>query len=481
MADELPNDVLLDHTRDKIVVIDENGVLRYANAAVRDVVGLEPSAFVGRNVFEWIHPDDLARVRETFTETVDSDGPHVDTTIEYRHRTADGSWIWLESRFSNLRIPEIDGYVVSSRDVTDRIEAERERDEVAERFAQLAGNATDVLWMFSADWEELLFVNPAYESLYGGSIDEAESDPSAFLECVHPDDREMVLATMDRISAGERVDMEYRVNPGLGYNRWVWVQGQPVVEDGEVTRIVGFSRDVTDRKRRERQLAVLDNVLRHNLRNDLNKILGYTERLKDDDGVSLDECVRVVRRVCEGLLRKADKQRQINRILTESPDPDPIDLVPIVERAVRSVEAVRPNARIETDLPATLSVEALAAIEAAVAELIENAAEYDEKDDSEGARIRVSGERVDGGSGAVLEVVDDNSPIPEYDYHVLTGDQEMTDVHHSSGLGLWIVYWVVDLSNGSVTYERVDDHNVVRVRLPGSGDETTATDSTPRK
>ncbi len=481
MVDELPNDVLLDHTRDKIVVVDENGVLRYANAAVRDVVGLEPSAFVGRNVFEWVHPDDLDRVRETFMETVGSDGPHVDTTIEYRHRTADGSWTWLESRFSNVKIPELDGYVVSSRDVTDRIEAERDRDQAAERFAQLASNATDVLWMFSADWEELLFINPAYESLYGGPIDETESDPTAFLECIHPDDREMVLATMDRISAGERVDMEYRVNPDLGYNRWVWVQGQPVVEDGEVVRIVGFSRDVTDRKRRERQLAVLDNVLRHNLRNDLNKILGYVERSKDDDGVSLDECVRVVRRVCEGLLRKADKQRQINRILTTSPDPEPTDLVPIVERVVREVGETHPNARVETDLPATLFVEAPAAIEAAVTELVENAAEYDGEGGSEGTRIRVSGERIDGGSEVVLEVADDNSPIPEYDHRVLTGDQEMTKVYHGSGLGLWIVYWVVDLSNGSVTYERVDDHNVVRVRLSGRGDETTATDPAPRK
>ncbi len=73
-----------------------------------------------------------------------------------------------------------------------------------------------------------------------------------------------------------------------------------------------------------------------------------------------------------------------------------------------------------------------------------------------------------------LEIVDDNPPIPDYDHQVLTGDQEMTEVYHSSGLGLWIVYWVVDLSNGSVTYERVDGRNVVRVRLP-------VTEGEPRK
>ncbi len=159
MADAPPSGVLLDHTRHKIVVIDEDGILRYANAAARDVVGYEPSALVGEKAFEWIHPNDVERVRATFTETIGVDEPYADATIEYRHRTADGSWVWLESRFSNLTVPKLDGYVVSSRDVTDRVEAERERDEAADRFAQIAGNAPDALWMFSGDWSEVLFVN----------------------------------------------------------------------------------------------------------------------------------------------------------------------------------------------------------------------------------------------------------------------------------------------------------------------------------
>jgi len=126
--------------------------------------------------------------------------------------------------------------------------------ETEQRLRTIAENSNDVLWMFTADWNELLFVNSPYETVWGRSTEELGSDPSSFLDGVHPDDRERVRAAMDRLSAGESIDIEYRVNAAEDFSRWVWVQGDPVFEGGEVTRVVGFARDVTDWKAREREL-----------------------------------------------------------------------------------------------------------------------------------------------------------------------------------------------------------------------------------
>ncbi|TKX82640.1 PAS domain S-box protein, partial [Halorubrum sp. SS5] len=77
---------------------------------------------------------------------------------------------------------------------------------------------------------------------------ELRGDPATFLDAIHPEDRRAVKEAMERLSAGESVDMEYRVNAAENYKRWVWVQGEPIVEDGEVVRITGFTKDVTDRR-----------------------------------------------------------------------------------------------------------------------------------------------------------------------------------------------------------------------------------------
>jgi PAS domain S-box-containing protein len=123
------------------------------------------------------------------------------------------------------------------------------------RLRELSEKTPDVLWMFSGDWSELLFVNSAYEEIYGRPVAEVERDPDGFLTAIHPDDRETIRAAMGRLADGEPVELEYRVDPRCDYERWVWVSGKPIVQDGEVVRIVGFTRDITERKERERTLA----------------------------------------------------------------------------------------------------------------------------------------------------------------------------------------------------------------------------------
>ncbi|MFB6171716.1 MAG: PAS domain S-box protein [Haloarculaceae archaeon] len=130
------------------------------------------------------------------------------------------------------------------------------------RLRELAENTPDVRWMFSTDWGDLLFVNSAYETVYGRPVDDLEGDPTTFLEAVHPDDRAAVEDAMATLADGAPVELEYRVNPDEDFQRWVWVHGKPIRDEtGEVVRIVGFSRDVTDRKEREHDLERVETMV----------------------------------------------------------------------------------------------------------------------------------------------------------------------------------------------------------------------------
>jgi PAS domain S-box-containing protein len=453
---------LLDYAQDKIALLDADGTFTYVNGAADQILGYRPAALIGQNAFDLIHPDDREAVMETFQSVIETGEDFTQNTARYRFRASDDSWVWLESRMSNLTDAALDGYVVSSRDITDRVEAERERDESRRRLQEIAANTTDVLWMFSGDWEEVLFVNQAYEETYGMSVEELTGSPERFLDCIHHADVPAVEDAMERLSNGESVDMEYRVDPSKEFNRYVWVQAEPIVEDGEVIRIVGFTRDVTDRRRRERQLTVMDNLLRHNLRNEMNVILGQAELITESDGDCIEGQTAVIRRVGENLLATADKQRQIIDLLQRPVTAVELNLSTVVDGAVGTVRQRYRAHDITIDIE-PLTVRAIAELEAAVLELLENSIEHATGEPA----IHIATSTDTGDPETVALVIrDSDPPIPEFEYRVLTGEHEMSHIYHSSGLGLWLVYWIVELSEGNIDFVPTETGNEITIRLP---------------
>lgn len=447
---------LLDHAREKIAVVDGDGRFQYLNAATHTLLGYDPGSLVGEDSLAFVHPEDRPRVVEAFERVIGGDGPE---EVAYRFRANDDTWVHLESLLTEPADPSVEGYVVSSRDVTDRVAAERRRERSEARLSELAAKSTDVLWTFTADWEELLFINEAYEEIYGGTIEELREAPQTFLDRIHPDDRDPVATTMKRLSEGTPAEMEYRVNPDEGFRRWVWVQAQPVVEDGEVERVVGFSRDVTDRRRRERHLRVLDTMLRHTLRNEMNVLLGHASSV-EATSQSSQSSLDTIEAVGERLLSTVDKQRAVIRLLNDPTYPEPVDVCEATRRAVEAVEADHPEADLDVSLPGSYWAFAIPRLRTAVKELLDNAVRHA---DSPDPSVRVSAESDP--AHVRLTVTDDGPPIPENEYSVLTGEQEMTDVFHGTGVGLWLVYWIVDLSGGTVEFTTDESGNRVVLRL----------------
>lgn len=134
----------------------------------------------------------------------------------------------------------------------------RDAAETERRLQTLAEKTNDILWMFTADWSELLFINSTYEEVWGRSIDGLKERPQSFLEGIHPDDRPTVKEAMERLSGGESVDLEFRVNADEDFKWWVWVEGEPIFDDsGGVKKVVGFGRDITEKKEREQELKAV--------------------------------------------------------------------------------------------------------------------------------------------------------------------------------------------------------------------------------
>lgn len=116
---------LIENALDMITVLDADGGILFISPAVRRMLGYDPADLLGTQVFDLAHPDDAARLRRAFAESVRSGERSPPLEARLRHR--DGSWRLLESVGESLLAdPAVAGVVVNSRDVTERREAEEE-------------------------------------------------------------------------------------------------------------------------------------------------------------------------------------------------------------------------------------------------------------------------------------------------------------------------------------------------------------------
>jgi PAS domain S-box-containing protein len=122
-------------------------------------------------------------------------------------------------------------------------------DEQQDRFRQIAENLSDVVWLSEPGFQRHLYVNRAYERIWGRSRESLEQHPESFLDSVHPDDRERVQRAFAAL-AHEGTDVEFRVVRPDGDVRWVWSRGFPVRNArGKAFRIAGIIEDITEHRR----------------------------------------------------------------------------------------------------------------------------------------------------------------------------------------------------------------------------------------
>jgi PAS domain S-box-containing protein len=136
-----------------------------------------------------------------------------------------------------------------------RIRAEESLHESEERFRQLAENLEDVIWITDRKMAEVLYINLAYERIFGRSRESVYQKLESFLEAVHPDDRESVQRRLDQERNGDHSPFEYRIRRPDGTVRWIHRRTFPIRNDeGEVHRVAGIGQDITERKRAQEGL-----------------------------------------------------------------------------------------------------------------------------------------------------------------------------------------------------------------------------------
>ncbi|WP_049558154.1 PAS domain S-box protein [Limnoraphis robusta] len=178
------------------------------------------------------------------------------------------------------------------------------RRESEEKFRQIAENVEDVFFVHSLNPPQMLYINPAYEKIWGRSCQEIYQRYDAWFDDIHPDDQKLILEKFTAFMNSGEFAGEYRIIRPDGEVRWILSKTFPLSsQEGEVYRTVGIAQDITAHKQAEEQLSKLSERLQLAIKSGeigiwewdiVNNILTWDKRMYELYGVELSNFSGVV-------------------------------------------------------------------------------------------------------------------------------------------------------------------------------------------
>jgi len=229
------------------------GVILDANMAFVNMLGYpDRSSLLAVNINDtFVEPADRRRWQDRFEREKIVRG------FKTRMLGHDGEIVWVLNNAhaafaANGLIRYHEGSLL---DITEGELADKALRESEEHFRLIAETIDDTFLMADVEFGKMFYVSPAYERVWGRPRESLYEKPRSFIEAVHAEDRERVVADLEIQKTGQPFGHEYRIVRPDGSTRWIWDRGFPVRDKtGQVTRYVGVAQDITERKRAEEAL-----------------------------------------------------------------------------------------------------------------------------------------------------------------------------------------------------------------------------------
>jgi len=286
---------LVQNIPDVVWTTDQNGRTAFISSNVKKIYGYTPEEIIEGGDEVWfgrIHPDDIERVKKTYTELFEKEDLF---DIEYRTKRKDGEWIWLHDRA--MAVYEKNGLKYADgifKDITERKKAEEALRESEERYKNLFKANIDGMLIADATTKKFRYANPAICRMLGYSEEELTQMGVAD---IHPKDSlEQVLAEFEAQSSGAKItakDLQCVRKDGQVIS--VSINASTVMID-QTKYLLGIFRDITERKNKEK--LILDANRR------LEKVSEELSAAKRD----LEQKNEALQKVCSELQQRVKEQ-----------------------------------------------------------------------------------------------------------------------------------------------------------------------------
>ncbi|RYJ13444.1 PAS domain S-box protein [Halogeometricum borinquense] len=425
-------DYVFSEMRDGMVVLDDRGRVVELNPAALPLFTVPQEEIIGSHIADICH-NSLGMYA-----LLDADRSRLDITVE-----DDGEKRYYEATATPLGSGEGHdrGWALVLRDTTERRRTEA-------KFRTLIENSRDLISVLDADGNHT-YASPASKHVLG--IPRSELEGSNSFKQIHPDDREDIRSQFDTVESRDTIRAEFRHKHADGSWRVLDAVAVNLLDDPAVGGIVVNARDVTSRHRYEQRLRVLNRILRHDLRNDMNVILGHADLLGEMmDDPKRRAHVKTIQQKAESLVSLGERAREIDRTLHgEDRERRPVEVTDVIAEKLEAMQESNPSLVVNTHLPDEQWVLATNHVGTAITNVVDNALEHN---DRAIPRVGISVSKSIHTDEVEIRVVDNGPGIPASELAALEAGTE-TQLQHVSGLGLWLVKWILAGSHATIEFE----------------------------
>jgi PAS domain S-box-containing protein len=261
--------LLLENASEVITIYEEDETIRYISPSVELILGYGQKELIGKSDVDLVHPDYQDVFRGLFKKMADH--PDEKVTVQYEYRTKEGNYIWIESTGTNcMSNPAIHGFILNSRDITERRRAELEQ-RMRSKMQALSENSPDLIARLEQD--SISYINPVIEAYSG-------SGPEAFLNRkIHETDLdksvlERWLQIVEQVNAtNNKVATEMDFPSKMG-QRVMQVNAIPEYDESEkLESVLVVSHDITERKMIELEIQ--------NKNKKITESINYAKRIQN--------------------------------------------------------------------------------------------------------------------------------------------------------------------------------------------------------
>jgi two-component sensor histidine kinase len=295
--------------------------------------------------------------------------------------------------------------------------------------------------------DDLMFVVDADEQVIQSNRVAVEKLNTTRNELLKSEIGDIVGHKIDQIAASETVTLE--TSAGVRqYDSQLSAVTDP--HGNRLGSVLSF-RDVSDREVRQQRLSVLNRVLRHNLRNQMDIVKSHAEALPD----TVDEHRSSIIAAADDVAAYGRQAQQIDQFVSAQESSSQVDLTQVVEAVLDRLSTT--DVTVTTDMPETAMITTnRQAATSAIESPLENAVTY--ATSSAAVTITTTGE------GYCVIISDDGPGIPVAELNALDRGTE-DPLKHTTGLGLWQLKLAVMILNGDVSFE-IDNGTTVRIDIP---------------
>src|SRR5688572_24893613 len=261
--------LLLENASEVITIYEEDETIRYISPSVETILGYGQKEMIGKSDMDKVHPDHRITFKDLFVKMKAS--PDEKVTVQYEYRAKDGTFMWIESTGTNCMSNQaIHGFILNSRDITERRRAEQEQ-RMRSKMQALSENSLDLITRLEGD--SISYINPVIEEYTGQKpsfflnrkVQETELDTSVL---------EGWLKVVEQVNAtNEKADTEMDFPSEMG-SRIMQVNAIPEFDEAnKLESVLVVSHDITERKMIELEIQ--------NKNKKITESINYAKRIQN--------------------------------------------------------------------------------------------------------------------------------------------------------------------------------------------------------